>query len=154
MTMNRIFCPKWQILSYLAAGIERKVAGHGCLTFDARLKVNRHGMYHIVHNPMCFGNYKCLSCQHAFDVGTTQLFPPAESWLINSNMRRNGHMQGGSFEGQIMFNDKHSSIYCKSSGSCFVYYLSNGFFSHTRHIQPRDAFRPIACEWTKIFDGL
>ena len=28
---------------------------------------------------------QCLFCWHAFDVTTLQFFPPAESWLVNSN---------------------------------------------------------------------
>jgi len=56
-----------------------------------------------------------------------------------------------SFEGQIMFRDKHPSIYCKPVGNYFVYYPSN-VFHNTRHIQPRDAFKPIACERTYLMD--
>ena len=28
------------------------------------------------------------------DVGTVKVFPPAESWLVNSNFRRASRMQG------------------------------------------------------------
>lgn len=80
---------------------------------------------------------------------------------LNSNIRHNGRMprrkrvvfreRNVSLKGQIMFKDKHSSIYCKSSGNCFVYYLSN-VSPNTRHIQPRDSFRPIVCEWKYLMD--
>ena len=79
----------------------------------------------------CLFSEPFLTC--LLDVRTLDFFPPAESWLVNSNFPRASRMQGGGLVRVALFWKSHCAT---CSSACVILYHVTGSFKGPIYFYP------------------